>query len=74
MTVRLFEMHRILSSQGSIYVHCDPHASHYMKVIMDGIFGHDNFRNEIIWKRTHSHNSAKRWGDVHDTILFYQNK
>ncbi len=71
MTVRLFEMRRILSSRGSIYLHCDPHASHYMKVIMDGVFGHSNFRNEIIWKRTHAHGSAKRWGDVHDVLLFY---
>lgn len=71
MSYRLLEMRRILKPTGSIYLHCDPTASHYIKVIMDGIFGHQNFRNEIIWKRSHAHNSAKRWGPVHDTILFY---
>jgi DNA modification methylase len=71
MTYRLFEMHRLLRPTGSIYLHCDPTASHYIKVMMDGIFGHKNFRNEIVWKRTFAHSSAKRWGDVHDTLLFY---
>lgn len=71
MVQRLLHMKTILRSTGSIYLHCDPTASHYIKVMMDGIFGHQNFRNEIIWKRTSSHNSAKRWGPVHDVILFY---
>ncbi len=71
MTYRLAEMKRILKPDGSIYLHCDPNASHYIKMIMDGIFGHQNFRNEIIWKRSHAHNSAKRWGPIHDTLLFY---
>lgn len=71
MTERLVEMRRLLKSSGSIYLHCDPTASHYIKVIMDGIFGNENFRNEIIWKRTYSHNSAKRYGSIHDTIFFY---
>lgn len=72
MSVRLLEMRRILKPTGSIYLHCDPTASHYIKVIMDGIFGHQNFRNEITWKRTSSHNDAKRkYGDVADIILFY---
>ncbi len=72
MSYRLFEMRRILSSQGSIYLHCDSNASHYMKVIMDGIFGHTNFRNEIIWKRTTAHNTtSRRYGDITDTLLFY---
>jgi DNA modification methylase len=71
MVQRLLYMRSILTPQGSIYFHCDPTASHYLKVMMDGIFGHDNFRNEIIWKRTSSHNRAQRWGDVHDTLLFY---
>jgi DNA modification methylase len=71
MTYRLFEMKKILKPTGSIFLHCDPTASHYMKVIMDGIFGHDNFRNEIIWKRTSAHSSARRCGPVHDVILFY---
>lgn len=71
MTVRLFEMRRILSSHGSIYLHCDSHASHYIKVIMDGIFGHNNFRNEIVWKRFNFHSDAKRFGKVTDRILYY---
>lgn len=71
MAVRLVEMHRVLRRSGSLYVHCDPTASHYLKVILDGIFGPENFRSEIIWKRTTAHNSAKRYGPVHDTILYY---
>lgn len=71
MTVRLVEMRRILRPTGSLYLHCDPTASHYLKVILDGIFGGTNFRNEIIWKRTASHGGSIRWGPVHDTILFY---
>jgi len=71
MSYRLFEMKRILRPTGSIYLHCDPTASHYIKVVMDGIFGHDNFRSEISWKRTSSHSSAKRYGPVHDVLLFY---
>jgi DNA modification methylase len=71
MVQRLLHMKSILRPTGSIYLHCDPTASHYIKVMMDGIFGHKNFQNEIIWKRTSAHNSAKRWGPVHDVILFY---
>jgi DNA modification methylase len=71
MVQRMLHMKSILRPTGSIYLHCDPTASHYIKVMMDGIFGHDNFQNEIIWKRTSAHNSAKRWGPVHDVILFY---
>lgn len=71
MSYRLFEMKRILKSTGSLYLHCDPTASHYIKVILDGIFGHSNFRNEIVWQRTSSHNDSRKWGSVHDTILFY---
>lgn len=71
MVQRLLEMKSILRPMGSIYLHCDPTASHYIKVMMDGIFGHKNFRNEIIWRRTGSHNKAERWGPVHDVILFY---
>lgn len=71
MVQRLLYMKSILRPTGSIYLHCDPTASHYIKVMMDGIFGHNNFRNEIIWKRTGSHGGSKRWGPVHDTILFY---
>ena len=71
MVQRLLHMKSILRPTGSIYLHCDPTASHYIKIMMDGIFGHENFRNEIIWKRTGAHGRAKKWGPVHDTILFY---
>jgi DNA modification methylase len=71
MVERLLHMKSILRPTGSIYLHCDPTASHYIKVMMDGIFGHKNFRNEIVWKRTFAHGGAARWGDIHDTILFY---
>lgn len=71
MAVRLAELHRVLKTTGSIYLHCDPTASHYLRVLLDSIFGPHNFRNEIIWKRTSAHNTAKRYGPVHDTILFY---
>jgi len=71
MAVRLHELHRKLKPTGSLYLHCDPTASHYLKVVMDGIFGPAQFQNEIIWKRTSAHSSAKRYGPVHDSILFY---
>lgn len=71
MVQRLLYMKSILRPTGSIYLHCDPTASHYIKIMMDAIFGHRNFQNEIIWKRTSAHNSARRWGPVHDVILFY---
>ena len=71
MVQRLVVMKRLLRPAGSIYLHCDPTAGHYIKVMMDGIFGHDNFRSEIIWKRTSAHNKARRYGPIHDTILFY---
>jgi DNA modification methylase len=71
MQKRVQEMHRVLKRTGSLYLHCDPHASHYLKVMLDGVFGSTMFRSEVIWKRTTAHNSAKRWGPVHDTLLFY---
>jgi site-specific DNA-methyltransferase (adenine-specific) len=71
MTIRLVELHRILKSTGSLYLHCDPTASHYLKIVLDAVFGIDNFKNEIIWKRTSAHSSAKRFGSVHDVLLFY---
>lgn len=71
MAVRLLEMHRILKDSGSIYLHCDPTASHYLKAVMDAIFGQKNFRNEIIWRRTGAHNMADKFGPVHDVLLFY---
>ena len=71
MAQRMVELHRVLKDTGSIYLHCDPTASHYLKLLMDAVFGPENWRNEIIWKRTSAHNSATRYGPNHDTILFY---
>jgi len=71
MAVRLVELHRVLKPTGSLYLHCDPTASHYLKLVLDAVFGVENFRSEIVWKRTSGHSSAKRWGPVHDTILMY---
>lgn len=71
MTNRLLEMHRVLKTTGSLYLHCDPTAAHYLRVVLDAVFGKEMFRSEVIWKRTGTHSSAKRWGPVHDVILFY---
>ncbi|GBE53919.1 DNA methylase [archaeon BMS3Bbin15] len=71
MVPRLILMRELLSEQGSIYVHIDWHVGHYVKVIMDEIFGKDNFRNEIIWRRAYSHNDGNKFGCIHDTLLFY---
>ena len=72
MGVRLIEMHRVLRHDGSLYLHCDPTASHYLKMLLDAVFGQANFRNEIVWRRYGSHNDARtKWGRIHDIILFY---
>ncbi len=71
MAVRLLEMRRILKNTGSLYLHCDATASHYLKELLDAIFGKKQFRNEIIWKRNTSHNSGHQFGRIHDTLLFY---
>lgn len=72
MTVRLIELHRVLKDIGSLYLHCDSTVSHYLKIVLDTIFGGQNFINEIIWKRTSAHNTTSRkLGDITDTILFY---
>src|SRR5438034_4569964 len=71
MAVRLVELHRVLKPTGSIYLHCDPTSSHYLKVLLDSIFGPINFANEIIWKRTSGHSDARRYGRTHDVILYY---
>lgn len=71
MTPRLLELHRVLKPTGSLYLHCDPTASHYLKIICDQIFDPRNFRNEIIWRRTGAHAPRKSYGPIHDTILFY---
>jgi site-specific DNA-methyltransferase (adenine-specific) len=72
MTVRLIEMRRVLKPTGSLYLHCDPTASHYLKLVLDSIFGEQNFRNEIIWHygQRMMHNN-KIWNAKHDTIFFY---
>jgi site-specific DNA-methyltransferase (adenine-specific) len=72
MAARLVELHRVLKSTGSLYLHCDPTASHYLKIILDAVFGPQNFRNEIIWQRTSAHSDARRkFADVSDAIFFY---
>ena len=75
MTPRLVELRRVLKPTGSIYLHCDPTASHYLKLLMDGIFDAGYFRSEINWRRTNAHNDAKQgrrqYGNVRDTIFFY---
>jgi DNA modification methylase len=72
MAPRLVELRRVLKESGSIYLHCDPTASHYLKLLMDGVFGAQNFRTEIIWKRTSAHgNASRRFAAVHDTLLFF---
>ena len=69
--VRVMEMHRILKPTGSMYLHIDHTAHAYVKAIMDGIFGKENFRNELVWRRATSHNDAKQFGRIHDNVLLY---
>ncbi len=71
MAIRLIECHRILKSTGSIYLHCDPTMSHYLKLLMDCIFDEKNYQNEVTWKRTSAHNDPKRFGRITDIIFFY---
>lgn len=75
MSVRFIELHRVLKPQGSLYLHCDSTASHYLRIILDALFGVVNFRNEIIWKRNSAHSDSKQgaqhFGRITDTILFY---
>jgi DNA modification methylase len=71
MKARVVEMHRVLKPTGSIYLHCDPSASHYLKVMLDDIFGIRRFRNEIVWERSGAKNDPKRFGRSHDSILYY---
>ena len=71
MANRLLELHKVLKPTGSLYLHCDPTASHYLKIVLDTIFDKRNFLNEIIWKRFDFHADAKRWGRLHDVILLY---
>ena len=71
MANRLVDCRRVLKPTGSIYLHCDPTMSHYLKAVMDGVFGTDRFRSEIVWRRTGTHNNARRFAPIHDVILFY---
>ena len=77
MAVRLIELHRVLKPTGSLYLHCDPTASHYLKIILDAVFGPQNFGNEIIWKRSTSgqkgsQHKPKKFGSNHDVIFLYR--
>ena len=71
MAVRLLEMRRVLKPTGSLYLHCDPTMGHYLKLLMDSIFGKGQFRNEIVWKRFNFHADARRFGVISDRIFFY---
>jgi DNA modification methylase len=71
LNARLWEMRRVLKATGSAYVHCDPHAGHYIKTEMDKVFGYENFRNEIVWRRTGSNSAAQRFGPLHQSIFYY---
>ncbi|WP_454884764.1 DNA methyltransferase [Sphingomonas oryzagri] len=72
MAVRLVELHRVLRDTGSLYLHCDPTASHYLKLVLDAVFGAESYRSEIIWKRTSAHaNSKRNFAGVHDVIFVY---
>ena len=71
MAVRLLELRRVLKPTGSLYLHCNPTANSYLRVLLDAVFGATQFRNEITWKRQSSHNRARQWAPVHDTLLFY---
>jgi site-specific DNA-methyltransferase (adenine-specific) len=71
MAARLVELHRVLKPTGSLYLHCDPTASHYLKLILDTVFGPQHFRNEIVWQRTNVHSDSKTWSQVSDIIFFY---
>lgn len=71
MAARLLELHRVLKPTGSLYLHCDPTASHYLKIMLDSIFGPERYLNEVIWRRTGSHNPRRSFGPVHDVIHAY---
>ncbi len=73
MAVRLVELHRVLKPTGSLYLHCDPTASHYLKILLDAVFGAGNFTNEVIWQRTNTKSHAfTRFPSTHDVILYYR--
>ncbi|MBU9699494.1 restriction endonuclease [Rhodobacteraceae bacterium HSP-20] len=71
MALRLIELHRVLKPTGSLYLHCDPTASHYLKVLLDAVFGGKGYQNEITWKRTTTHSDSKTWSKVADKVFFF---
>jgi len=71
MALRVVEIRRVLAPTGSLYLHCDPTASHYLKLVLDAVFGQDAFRNEIIWQRFSAKNDPRRFGRGHDVLLLY---
>jgi site-specific DNA-methyltransferase (adenine-specific) len=71
MAARLAELHRVLKPTGSLYLHCDPTASHYLKMVLDAVFSIRYFRSEIIWKRSAAHGGPVSYNDIHDVILYY---
>ena len=71
MAVRLVELHRVLKDTGSLYLHCDPTASHYLKLVMDAVFGAENYQAEIIWRRTNARSTTGKWPRLHDVIFNY---
>lgn len=71
MAIRIVELYRVLKPTGSLYLHCDPTASHYLKLVLDAVFGPDRFLNEVIWTRTGAHSGAQKYGPIHDTLLVY---
>jgi adenine specific DNA methylase Mod len=73
MANRLLELHRVLKPTGSLYLHCDPTASHYLKIVLDGVFGKALFKNEVVWRRTRGHNdkTLKKYGAIHDVVLYF---
>lgn len=73
MTERLIELQRVLKPTGSLYLHCDPTASHYLKLVLDAVFGPKFFQNEVVWKRSSAHSDSKKMGAIHD-VIFYVSK
>ena len=71
MAPRLVELRRVLKGTGSLYLHCDPTASHYLKMLLDAVFGPEAFQNEVVWKRTSAHSDSRRFGRIHDVLFLY---
>ena len=75
MAPRVVELRRVLKPTGALYLHCDPTSSHYLKLLLDAVFGPENFRGEIVWKRSSAHSDTKQGskqpGRIHDVLLFY---